>query len=273
MKVMEALAMAETRLGDRVEAECLLADVLLEDRVGIYLRRGETLRVGVARRFESMVEMRCAGIPLQYVTGVQSFYGLDLQVGPGVLVPRPETEQLVACALEVIANVDAPKVLDVATGSGAIALAIANERLDASVFASDISARALFWARRNGSGTDVQFLQGDLFESFSLDMLGGIDLVICNPPYLCEKEWREAPVEVRVHEPRLATVSGSQGSEVLCRVIIEAIRWLKPGGWLVLEITPARLKVVKARMSATFVNITARKDLAGMDRIVSGQKP
>ncbi|MEO7804894.1 MAG: HemK/PrmC family methyltransferase, partial [Actinomycetota bacterium] len=184
MKVSDALAMATDRTGDRTEAEVLLGHLLDQDRVGVYLRGQQLLDSLQIRRLGSMVKQRVAGFPLQYVTGVQSFRGLDVEVGPGVLVPRPETEQVVESALELIAEIEAPIIFDVCTGSGAMALSLVAERPDAVVFASDISADALSFAYRNGAGSKVDFRCGDLFDAFSTDLLNRVDLVISNPPYL-----------------------------------------------------------------------------------------
>ncbi len=186
-------------------------------------------------RLEALLARREAGEPLAYIEGIRGFYGLDLECGPGVLVPRPETELLVDIALELIDGVASPVVVDVGTGSGAVALAIASKRPDAEVIATDISDDALAYARRNATALeiDVRFAVGDLFDAVPDEVRGKVDLVVANPPYVPVG----AGVAPDVHaEPPVAVFSGEIGNDVLERIVADLPNWLRPGGAVALEI-------------------------------------
>jgi release factor glutamine methyltransferase len=163
------------------------------------------------------------------------FYGLELECGPGVLVPRPETETLVDVALELLADVASPVVADIGTGAGGIALAIASKRPDAEVIATDISEDALAFARRNASRLDleVSFMAGDLLDALPDDVRGRIDLIASNPPYV--PDGAGLPDDVYA-EPSVAVFGGEIGNDLLHRVVAGAGEWLRPGGALVMEI-------------------------------------
>ena len=229
-----------------------------------------------AGRFRALVERRAGGEPLHYLTAVQGFRQLELAVGPGVLVPRPETEMVVERALAHLAGVEAPLVVDVGTGSGAIALSIATERPGTTVWATEVSEEAASWARRNvetaGAG-NVTIVEGDLFAPLPEDLRGAADLVVANPPYLSEAELAEAPVDVRNHEPVLATTAGPTGLEVAGRVVAEAPLWLRPGGWLVLETHPGQAERLRALMLLCYRDVAILPDLAGHPRIAEGRRP
>lgn len=264
--VPSPLPEAETILGhvvgcarDELYLECLdfsLVDWQLSDVEEITQRR---------RRLE----------PLQYLTRGQGFRTVWLQVGPGVLVPRPETEMVVERALELLKGVPNPIVGDIGTGSGAIALALARERSDARVWATEIDESAIEWARRNLAfyRARVKLLQGDLFAPLPKAMRFRFDLVVSNPPYLSEAEFEELPTDVRDHEPKVALISGKTGLEVTDMVVDEAGDWLKPGGWLVLETSPLLAAQVEDLISARFRQARIGFDLAGRPRIVEGRRP
>jgi len=260
-----------------VEAEVLVGHVLGWNRAALYAHRGGALSPGDVARLEDLVTRRVAGEPLQYLTGHQAFRGLDLLVGPGVLVPRPETEMVVEQALRRIAGVDRPVVVDVGTGSGAIGLAVAVERPDAAVWGTDVSAGALAWARRNlglVGAANVTILEGDLLSPLPARLRRGIDLVAANPPYLAASQLAGLAADVRDHEPEIATVSGTSGIEVPARVVHEAAGWLRPGGWLVMETWPGQAEdLLAVVVAAGFDEAAVHPDLAGSLRIAEGRLP
>ena len=247
------------------------------------------LGAGHARRFLNEIEpsavqteelaalaaRREAGEPLQYITGIQAFRKLELAVGSGVLVPRPETEMVVERCLELLAGKPAPKVIDIGAGSGAIALAIATERPDCSVWATNLSKAALEWAHKNAAKAgahNVEMLEGDLFGPVPAVLQGKVDLVVSNPPYLSDRDILACAPDVSVHEPRLATVAGPTGLEVHRRIIAEAGHWLKPGGHLVLETFGDQWVRLKSLLLAGFTDVAAHPDLSGSLRIAEGRK-
>lgn len=232
---------------------------------------------GPRRLLDRLVERRRrGGEPLQYITGRQAFRGLELLVGPGVMIPRPETEMVVEQALSRLAGISSPRVVDLCTGSGAIALAVATERPDSVVWATEISDEALAWARRNlerAEADNVTLLQGDLLGPLPEWFEGSVDLVVANPPYLSVVEVQVAPPEVRDHEPREALMAGPTGLELAARVVTEACEWLAPGGWLVMETSPTQAERLRALMHAHYTHVDIHRDLAGMLRIAEGRRP
>ncbi|MGH2688734.1 MAG: peptide chain release factor N(5)-glutamine methyltransferase, partial [Actinomycetota bacterium] len=200
-----------------VDAELLLRHALDCPRAMLFSDPLAPVPAPAAALFAELVERRAAGEPLQYLTAVQSFRHLELAVGPGVLVPRPETEVVVERGLGHLAGTGSPVVVDLCTGSGAIALAVATERPDAAVWATELSADAAAWARRNAERTgapNLTILEGDLFAPLPPALRGSVDLVVANPPYLSEAELATTDPDVREHEPVLATVAGPSGLEV-----------------------------------------------------------
>jgi release factor glutamine methyltransferase len=249
-------------------AEALLAFLLRTDRAGLYARK-EGLDTRTAKLYGRALCQRCRGVPLQYLTGEQQFLDLVLGVAPGVFVPRPETEVVVEVALQAIEATPAPVVADVGTGTGAIALALKRRRPQATVHATDLSPDAVAAARANASrhALDVDVHQGDLLDPLPTDLRGRLDLVVSNPPYVTEEEYRDLPEEVRA-EPYLALVGGT---EVHARLAAAAGDWLRPGGRLVVEIGAAQGTEVRDLMSeAGYTDLAVLPDLAGRDRIVRG---
>jgi release factor glutamine methyltransferase len=199
---------------------------------------------------ERVIAGRRRGEPLQHLLGEAPFYGLSLQVGPGVLIPRPETETLVELVLHDLSNSERPHVLDVGTGSGAIALAVKAERPDAQVLASDVSNVALGWAERNvrATGLDVQLAHSDLLSSYEVATFAATcHIMVSNPPYLPEGDWAALPAEVQ-HDPAGALVAGPDGLAVARRLWRQAREHLKPGA-LPLE----RMRVRTRTWSDAFV--------------------
>jgi len=249
----------------RETAEALLEYFLETDRAGLYAR-DEGLDTRTARLFGRALCQRCHGVPLQYLTGEQQFFDLVLGVAPGVFVPRPETEVLVERALEVLP--DRGTVVDVGTGTGAVALAIKRFRPAASVWATDVSVDAARVARANASrhGLGIEVVPGDLFSKLPGDLRGGVDLVVANPPYVTREEYADLPAEVRA-EPYEALVGAT---DVLRRLVEEAPTWLAPGGWLAMEIGASRGEEVRRLMTERFEGVEVLPDLAGRDRVVRG---
>ncbi len=254
----------------RATAEILLAHVLGTDRAGLYAR-AEPLDPREAREFGRALCQRCAGTPVQHLTGEQAFHRLTLEVRPGVFVPRPETEILVEVALGALRGVEAPVVVDVGTGSGAIALAIKRERPDATVLATDLAPEAVELARVNAArlGLEVTVLLGDLLEPLPAELRGWVDLVVSNPPYVPEEEYEDLPPEVRA-DPREALVGGPELYE---RLVEDAARWLRDGGVLAVEIHADAGARVSGILARAFADVRVHRDLAGRDRVVIGRRP
>lgn len=228
----------------------------------------------VRERANAMAARRIGGEPLQYVTGVAGFRRLELSVGPGVFVPRPETELLVEHALARLP--EGGTLVDLGTGSGAIALAVADERPDARVFGTDASGEALGWAQVNKGRLDsaAQFLEGDLFEPLPEELRGQIDVVASNPPYIAENERTALPRDVIEHEPHIALFSGADGTSIIERIAPAAMEWLKPRGWLAIEISPHLQTVVPSLIRQHgFHEVALHSDLAGRPRIVEARRP
>jgi release factor glutamine methyltransferase len=252
-------------------AEILLAKVLGTDRAGLY-SRDEGLSTTQAKRFGRALCQRCVGVPLQHLTGEEGFRRLTLVVRPGVFIPRPETEILVDHALAAVAGVPAPMVVDVGTGTGAIALAIKDERPDARVLAIDLSPDAVALARENAvrSSLDVEVVAGDLLEAVPVVMRGIVDLVVSNPPYVEEHELAALPREVR-SDPLMALAGGVAVYE---RLFPQAFEVLRPGGAVAVEIGATQGPAIRAAASlAGFVSVEVDPDLAGRDRVVTARMP
>ena len=234
--------------------------------------RDQGLSTAEAKRFGRALCQRCVGVPLQHLTGDQPFRRLTLIVRPGVFIPRPETEIVVEHALAAIDGVSSPIVIDVGTGTGAIALTIKDERPDARVLAIDLSPDAVALARENAirSGLDVEVAQGDLLEPVPADLRGSVDLVVSNPPYVEEHELSALPREV-LADPMLALAGGI---DVYERLFAQAAEVLRPGGAVVVEIGASQAsRVGVAAADAGFGSVEVETDLTGRDRIVTARKP
>ncbi len=222
----------------RLDAQILLAHILGCDRIHIYTRFSEEVGEDRRSRFRELVRRRVEGCPVAYLVGRKEFYKLSFEVSPAVLIPRPATESLVVRALEVLKPMAAPRVLDVGTGSGCIAVSIAKQHPGATIMAVDVSGEALAIARRNaerhGVASRIQFVAGDLYAN--LTGTGPFDLVLSNPPYIPSATIPELASGVRDHEPRLALDGGPDGLAVFARLISGAPGRLASGGWLLVEI-------------------------------------
>jgi release factor glutamine methyltransferase len=262
----------------RLESELLLAAVLGVKRLDLYLQHDRPVTAGELDCFRAFVRRRLRHEPLQYVTGRASFRQLELQVDARVLVPRPETEGLVSAVLDWAAVREGDTgVLDVGTGSGAVALSLATEGAFARVVASDNSAAALEVARSNAALTGlagkVEFRLGSLFdvvrdgETFSV--------IASNPPYIAEPERDLLPPEVRDHEPPGALFAGADGLDIIRELVSQAPRHLEPGGLLAIEIGAGQADAVLACAAQTgaYSNTAVRSDLAGWPRVVMMECP
>jgi release factor glutamine methyltransferase len=261
----------------RLSGELLLARALGRDRLGLYLAMDQPLTPDELAAFKELIKRRREHEPVAYILGGREFWGLELGVGPGVLVPRPETELLVERGLEALAEAPAPRILDLCTGSGCVALALALERPDAEVAAVDASAEALEAARANarrlGLGERVEFRQGDLYGPLAA---GGsfYDLITANPPYVTEAEWEGLPRQITGHEPRSALVAGPEGLEVTRRIIAGARAFLRPLGWLMVELGAGQAAEATeaARAAGVFQSVETAPDLAGVERVLCCQR-
>jgi release factor glutamine methyltransferase len=253
----------------RETAEALLCYFLRTDHAGLYARDAG-LDTRTAKLFGRALCQRCHGVPLQYLTGEQQFLDLVLGVAPGVFVPRPETELLVERGLEVLNGRPSPVVVDVGTGTGAVALAVKRRRPEARVVATDISEDAVAVARANSSrhSLEIEVVRGDLLSPVPLELRGCVDLVVSNPPYVTREEYESLPDEVRA-EPYEALVGGI---DLHRRLSEEAPSWLRPRGWLVVEIGAAQGSEVRALLGDRFESVEVLPDLAGRDRVVRGRR-
>lgn len=228
-------------------------------------------------RFLSYVARRAAGEPAPFITGKAFFYGLPLKVKPGAFVPRPSSELMVTRALKRLARVDAPVVLDVCTGAGPIALAIAHERPDATVWGTDISDQGLAQARSNKAGlglTNVHFRQGDMYGALPHRLRSQVDLITAHVPYVPIDEVDDMPTEVLEYEPVFTlTDRSSDGFDLMTRAIRESPDWLRPGGWLLLEMsedfTPRARRLCRR---AGFEDKGAHTDSDRLSAIVEAQR-
>ena len=260
----------------RLQAELLLADVLAIKRLDLYLRFDQVLSPVQVDAYRDYVRQRLRGMPLQYITGKADFRNLTLAVDPTVLIPRPETEILVEVALEHLSGCEDPQVLDLGCGSGAIALALAQECPAARVKATDISPPALAQTRRNarqlGLEGRVVFCCGDLLAP--LQAAGQFHLIACNPPYVRRGDLEGLEPQVRDYEPSLALDGGEDGLDFYRRLAGQAAPFLAPQGLIVLEVGAGQAGEVAGLLaqSGSFVPAQIRPDLAGIPRVVSATR-
>jgi release factor glutamine methyltransferase len=261
----------------RVDAEWLLADALGVRRAALYGMMSRVPPGPLVARYETAIRRRVAREPLQHIVGSQAFCDVSLAVGPDVLVPRPETELLVSWALELLPSPSgrSPRVLEVGTGSGCIAAALASERRDVTIVAGDISPAAVAVARDNiaalGFGDRVTVMVSDLFSALPA---ARVDLIVSNPPYITTDALATLAPEITQHEPRIALDGGPDGLAIIARLVREAPSWLRPGAALMLETggdgqIPS---VMRAMRAAGLVDVASRRDLAGVTRFVSGRR-
>jgi release factor glutamine methyltransferase len=252
------------------DADLLLAHVL---DVGLgRLPLLDDLDPGQQEQYAALVARRAAREPLQHLTGTAAFRHVELEVGPGVFVPRPETELLAGWAIEQASALPAPVVVDLCTGSGAIAKAIADELPEADVHAVELDEQAYAWAGRNLAGTGVDLRHGDMATAFD-DLLGTVDVVVCNPPYIPLEAWESVAAEARDHDPHLALFSGQDGLDAMRVLERRAALLLRPGGVVGAEHADVQGESAPAVFAATgrWRDVADHRDLAGRPRHVTAR--
>lgn len=278
MHLKQALASAIEKLtadrvpSPRMNAELLLTFVLSCDRAYLFAHPERRLTSDEQSRYEAALAERARGVPAQYITGHQEFWGMDLIVSPAVLIPRPETEHVIETALELLTGPEAVvRIADIGTGSGCIALALAKELPLAEIHATDISPAALEIARANAARHQLErrinFHQGDLLS----DLDRPFDLIVSNPPYVGDSEKEQVQLEVRKFEPRTAVFAGATGTEVITRLIPQAHAALRPGGWLIFEISGTIADRVLPLLEG-WDEVKLIPDLQSIPRVVRAQK-
>ena len=278
MRIATAISEARRRLEEGgvenagQEAGWLVSQLLGDNPIAIPCSTGADFPPHLQAELDRRVQRRIDGEPLQYIMGDVDFHCVNLLVGPGVLIPRPETEQLVDLGLDHLA-IDGP-VLDLCTGSGAIALAVAASRPSRTVYGTDISKEALSWAEKNRrrlKADNVTLLEGDLFQPLPQDLR--FALVTANPPYVSTDEYETLEPVVKGHEPKLALVAEEDGLAILRRIAEEAFDRLLPDGWLICEIGDRhgpRMKDILQNLHYSIVMV--KKDYAGRDRFAMAKR-
>jgi release factor glutamine methyltransferase len=318
--VRTALKQSITQLRDAnvpsftLAAELLLLHTLGKERTWLYSHPEAPVSVADVERFNKLLERRAAGEPTQYITGKQEFWGLEFEVTPDVLIPRPETEHVIEVALDRLAlreiragrkqtlTGQTLQIIDVGTGSGCIAIALAKELPGARTIATDISATAIAVARRNAArhafSDRIRFIECNLLSDAAISdattwVVGAqpaapllskastpdavhsrpFDLIVSNPPYVGRNEKDSLMREVRGHEPEVALYGGEEGYELYADLIAQAAQHLKPGGILVLELGHNGLPAVKPLLDLPhWTNVAVTRDLAGIDRVIAAER-
>ncbi len=256
------------------DAVALALFVLQKTYAWLAANRGDEFPAGQIDSYRALLERRFRGEPLQYITGETEFYGLPFVVTPDVLIPRPETEHLVEKVIALASPLHAPRIVDVGTGSGAIAVSFARQLREAEITAIDVSGAALKVAENNAKRAQVRdrirFLQGDLLGPVAGEVF---DFVVSNPPYVATTHRNSLAVEVRDHEPALALFAGEDGLAIYRRLIPAAFTALVPGGFLILEIGQGQSDAVGALLKdAGFQQIEFVPDLQGIPRVACGRR-
>jgi release factor glutamine methyltransferase len=274
---MARLAQAQTP-SHALAAELLLMHALGRDRAWLYSHPEMAIDEGTAQKFRELVSQRASGVPTQYLTGKQEFWGLEFEVTPAVLIPRPETEHVIEVVLERLGarpGREKLRIADIGTGSGCIAVALAREWSGAEILATDISGAALEIARcnadRHGVSERIRFVECDLLGAAGEEEL--FDAIVSNPPYVARSEEAQLQREVREHEPREALFGGAAGTEVYARLVAEAAAHLRCGGLLVVEIGYGAASEIRSMFeNASWKDIRVRNDLAGIPRVISAER-
>jgi release factor glutamine methyltransferase len=274
----EALTTAIDRLtaahvgSPRMNAEVLLMFILGRERAYLYAHPEQDLRPQDIARYDDALSQRSQGVPAQYITGHQEFWGMDLVVSPAVLIPRRETEHVIETVLPLAKTLPKPRIVDIGTGSGAIVLALAKELLGADLHATELSAPALEIARANAARhqleSRIHFHETDLLTGLDPE---SFDFVVSNPPYVGESEADQVQLEVRKFEPQSAVFAGPTGLEVIRRLVPQAHAVLKPEGWLIVEISGTIVEGVR-RLLQDWRSMQIVDDLQGIPRVAAAQK-
>jgi release factor glutamine methyltransferase len=261
----------------RLDAELLLAEVLGLRRIDLYLQYDRIVTDEEVSRFRELTRKRSEGCPTAYILGRKEFYSLSFEVGPGVMIPRPETEHLVTEVLDTCSREKLSRVLiaDIGTGSANIAVALAKNLSDASVLATDISQEALKFAQLNMARHQleerIQLLTGNFLEPLrTCTVQEKLDFLVSNPPYISQKEFEGLPVSVKKYEPEIAFLAGKDGLDAYRTIISGSAEFLKTGGHLILELGAGSSEKVKMLVeeSAFFSDIVIRKDFSAIDRVL-----
>jgi len=266
----------------RLTAEVLLAHQLGSDRVNLYLNLDQPLTEKEVSGYRALIRRRLQYEPLQYITGIQEFWSIDFLVDPRVLIPRPETELLVTHALRLLkpaaeSENQEPKILDLGTGCGTLAVSLAKEIPNAQIWATDNSQGALELARlnaqRHGVSDRIQFKEGDLWEPL-MNLGITFDIILSNPPYVASEEYNDLPPEVRDYEPRSALVGGDGGTYYIERIITEAPRYMNPKAWIMLEMAPDQTEKTLGLVEQTegYGEKIRIRDYSRLYRIVMAQR-
>ena len=254
----------------RHDAEALLSHITGIPRLALV---SQAKPDGIQREaFLELVAARARRIPLQHLTGTAAFRYVDLDVGPGVFVPRPETELLAGWAIDHAKTLSSPVVVELCAGSGAIALSVVHEVPAASVHAVELDEKAFAWAQRNLDGTGVDLRRGDMADAFA-DLDGTVDIVVANPPYIPLDAWESVAPEVRDHDPSLALWSGDDGLDAMRVLEQTAWRLLKPGGVVGAEHADAQGESAPAVFTARWAEVRDHVDLAERPRYVTSLRP
>jgi release factor glutamine methyltransferase len=288
MTVLEILNWSTHTLEDhrienpRLNAELLLSRVLNLSKEGLYARLNGQFQKGEKEELERLMERRISGEPLQYILGHQEFWSIDFKVDPRVLIPRPETELLVEQSLSILSETSlgkTPSVLEIGTGSGAIAISLAKEVGDIFIVATDISREALLLAKENAKSAgilhQIEFVNGDLLGHFRyLRDQEPFNLILSNPPYVDRSEIQRLAREIRDYEPIAALDGGEDGMEFYRKIVSEASFYLRREGWLLLEVGKGQGGKVADQLerSGYFTRPQLLPDLAGIERVVKAQK-
>jgi release factor glutamine methyltransferase len=277
MHLKQALDEAIARLtaaevgSPRMNAEVLLMFTLACDRAYLYAHPERELSADEQARYDAVISERATHKPTQYITGHQEFWGLDFIVSPAVLIPRPETEHVIETVLELAKEFLRPRIVDVGTGSGCIAIALAKELPRAGIEGVDISGEAIEIARANAVRLEcerVQFRANDLLAGFPE---ASYDFIVSNPPYVGEEEPDKVQRQVREYEPKMAVFAGPNGMDVYRRLIPQAQRVLRPGGWLVMEIGFSIEEQVRALLTG-WSEVQVTPDLQGIPRVIAARR-
>jgi release factor glutamine methyltransferase len=253
------------------------AEVLLEHALGRDVAPDEPISPSQVRRFRSLVERRATGEPASYITGLTEFAGLLLHVGPGAFIPRESTEFMAEQAVRRLRGRPNPVHVDLATGVGPVALSVASRAKRARVYGVDLSSKPVAFARRNARelGLDrVTFLRGDLFDPLPRSLRGGVDVVTVHPPYVGRREVRTLPAEIRGFEPiESLTDRSPAGMGLIERTAAEAPAWLRPGGWLLVEVSPDRSRAVATILRrAGYDSVRSTKGRVRVSRVLVARR-